>query len=912
MPMTETQKKARLDDGNGFVSTDIVPDTGMSFTPFTAYRSTAYQDKTNVRFPAQMTVKTLDDLKILRQTDHTTNAFNGTACKANWTGTDCLFLDVDNSAIDDPSLWIKPQDVMTAFPDVECLIIPSRNHMVEKNGQAPRPKFHCYFPLKNTLTDRQQRDDLTAAIVSHWTYPSGDIVFDDGAMDSARKVFGADPEREGHDIEDPMIITGSMSIAQYMALHGFMGQKRETYGPGKRSYTQRSSHVWDGVSVLNQGDRYTQTMTYLSGWVKSHDASENEILSEIDRVMELWGPPMGEQEQKDKLNLINWAMKCRNQYNADPDYVCPELFPAKSEMQKRIDSTPQLARFNGLTGIEKAILNDLWTGQTAPVLVKALNGQSHKSVAESADRIMDTLAKIGYGLAGKKLIDMSALPDMITNILRLSPLIERSRHGLTGLPALAQQAVQRVVDTLPEPSIYELLKKNPKTKGIEPSARNVSIILENDRRIPTLRRNLMTGETELDNSPVPWNRGGKTDRIWSLDETACLHVWLDEEYNFRPKETDITTAVRAVSLKASYHPVVNWFSELPTWDGVPRAETLFTDYLGVEDSPYTRAVTRLFLTAAYQRVHHPGIKMDSMPILIGPQGVGKSTIIRLLACNDDWYSNNLKITDMGTKDAAIALRYSWIFELGEMAGLRKRDDESIRNWLTTTTDKYRAPYGRTEEAHPRQCVLIGTSNERSLLRDSAGNRRYWPLFIPSNTGPDKRGWLLDHDSIIQIWAEVRDRWKDETTLCLPPELEADAKVMQDAAFDTDPLAGKIEYLLDLPVPKGWKDMTRERKIGMVWSMQNYDEDLAGNYSKPGEERRDTVCISEVWDLLNTDKDATNASRQISDRESKQISKIMHTLPGWEPALTSSGRPAMKDFGRGYGRQKYFKRKSTNE
>ena len=591
-----------------------------------------------------------------------------------------------------------------------------------------------------------------------------------------------------------------------------------------------------------------------------------------------------------------------------PDWCPPDLYPAKKEMQDRIDTLPQMARFKDLTGIEKALLNGLWTDPNAPVLVKALAGQSHKAISESADRIMMVLSHIGYKMAGRQLLDIKALPDMISNIMRLSPLIEDSRSGLPGLPALAAQAVQMTIDILPDPKINELLKRNAKSKEIEPSARNVTVILENDHRIPELRRNLMTGETELDEGPIPWNRGGKTDRLWSQDETSCLHVWLDEEYNFRPKETEINTAVRAVSLKASYHPVREWFKTLPAWDGVNRASTLFVDYLGVEDSPYTRAVTRLFLTAAYQRVHHPGIKMDSMPILIGPQGIGKSTIIRLLACNDDWYSNNLKISDMGSKDAAIALRYSWIFELGEMAGLRVRDDESIRNWLTTTTDKYRPPYGRTEVSYPRQCVLIGTSNERSLLRDTAGNRRYWPLFIPENTPKEKRGWLLDHDTALQIWAEVQEKWSDETTLCLPPELEADAKEMQEAAFDKDPRAGQIEKLLNIPLRDNWTILTRRNKINHIWSMQCYEEDLSDQYTK--DHRRDAVSVVEVWDMLNADEDGTNASKSISSRESRELWKIMMALPEWEPALTHHGTPARKDFGPGYGRQKYFKRKGS--
>lgn len=422
--MTETQKKARLDDGKVSISTDSVPNTGMDFTPFSAYRSTAYQDKTNVRFPVQMTVKTLDDLKILRQTDHTTNAFNGTACKANWTGTDCLFLDVDNSATDDPSLWINPQDVMTAFPDVECAIIPSRNHMVEKNGQAPRPKFHCYFPLKDTLTDRQQRDDLTAAIVSHWTYPTGDLVFDDGAMDSARKVFGADPEREGHAVDDPMIITGSMSIAQYMLLYG--GRKRETYSPGQTSYAKGKGPAWDGESPIPEGSRHGTTIAYMGWWIKRNVPSPAEITDELNRVLEHWE---GTCDDKERHNLLSSCLDWPERLKRDPNYIPDWKAYQKDRKQRFVESGEVMQTWDGMTPDHHAIVRQINadTGRYMP-LIQHFNGseQRKQEPVGCAERDIKSLV---YA-AKSAMIPAKSVPSVLLSMYHQSAVYKRSQAQL--------------------------------------------------------------------------------------------------------------------------------------------------------------------------------------------------------------------------------------------------------------------------------------------------------------------------------------------------------------------------------------------------------------------------------------------------------------------------------------------------
>jgi predicted P-loop ATPase len=142
---------------------------------------------------------------------------------------------------------------------------------------------------------------------------------------------------------------------------------------------------------------------------------------------------------------------------------------------------------------------------------------------------------------------------------------------------------------------------------------------------------------------VPWEHPSK---FWRDADDAQLIRYIDINYGeFSKRNYDI--AVTAVADDRSYHPIREFIASLPEWDGMERVETLLIDYLGAEDNKYVRAVTRKTLCAAISRVLHPGCKFDSMLVLNGPQGVGKSTLISRLA--GEWFSDSLNLGD--TKDS---------------------------------------------------------------------------------------------------------------------------------------------------------------------------------------------------------------------------------------------------------------------
>ena len=263
------------------------------------------------------------------------------------------------------------------------------------------------------------------------------------------------------------------------------------------------------------------------------------------------------------------------------------------------------------------------------------------------------------------------------------------------------------------------LQYEKKSMELKNNLHNLMLILENDENLKGIVFNQLADGMEI-RGKVPWPHPAK---FWRDADDAQLICYVDAAYGtFSARNYDI--AVTKAVDDRSYHPIREFFEMLPAWDGVERADTLLIDYLGAEDTPYVRAVTRKELCAAYCRVYHPGIKFDSMIVLNGDQGIGKSTLIAKLG--GEWYSDSLNLSDMNDKTAAEKLQGYWIMEIGELAGMRKADLDKVKAFISRQDDKYRASFGRRVTPHPRQCVFFGTTNSQNgYLRDITGNRRYW-------------------------------------------------------------------------------------------------------------------------------------------------------------------------------------------
>ena len=420
------------------------------------------------------------------------------------------------------------------------------------------------------------------------------------------------------------------------------------------------------------------------------------------------------------------------------------------------------------------------------------------------------------------------------------------------------------VDTQGKPiksmkNLRTALERNPKLKG-------------------RLRLNLFSGRIDVDGE-LPWVRPG-TAKTWSDDDAAQLRIYLEPFFG-KIAKNDILDAVAACASDQAYHPVRDYLNGL-TWDGVPRLDTLLIDYLGAEDTPYTRAVTRKSFVAAVARIMTPGRKYDTMLVLVGEQGRYKSTVFMIMG--GDWFSDSLRT--FGDKDSMETIQGTWINEVAEMQALAKAEINAVKMFLSKRSDYYRAAYGRYAIDRPRQCVFFGTSNTKECLTDTTGNRRFWPVDIDQQPRKKDVGSELAKERD-QLWAEAMAYWKLGEALYLPQDLEKEARTVQEAHREQHPWEGIIVDFLREELPADWPKWDLPQRQSWRGGGVKYDGPLAP---------RSRVCAIEIW------CEALGKQRgDMRQRESREINGLLARAPGWTHiGVAKAGKP--------YGNQGCYERK----
>ncbi len=412
--------------------------------------------------------------------------------------------------------------------------------------------------------------------------------------------------------------------------------------------------------------------------------------------------------------------------------------------------------------------------------------------------------------------------------------------------------------------------------GIASCIENVVVILNGDPSlVGCVGFNEMTHNIVAVRS-LPW-RKVRGESPWTDADDADLRYYLERVYGLTGKDK-IFDGLNVVAMSRRFHPVRDYLDGC-VWDGVPRLELLLVDFLGADDTPYTRAVTRKALIAAVARIYRPGCKFDYMLTLRGRQGLGKSAIIAKLG--GPWFSDSF--TTLQGKDSFEQVQGVWLMEIGELASMKKAEVESIKLYLSKQVDRFRPAYGRRIQEFPRQCIFIGTTNEEQFLRDRTGNRRFWVVDTPHT--PSRDLWSeLTADVVAQVWAEAVSYFKKGEALFLPAELEAAARAVQETYEEENPKVGIVAQYLDRLLPENWRTMDLYAR--RMW--------LEG--SEVGTVERSTVCTLEIW------AEALGQSPDRMDRyASADVRDIMSKLPRWKhqgPAKITAGP---------YGRQRYYKK-----
>ena len=363
------------------------------------------------------------------------------------------------------------------------------------------------------------------------------------------------------------------------------------------------------------------------------------------------------------------------------------------------------------------------------------------------------------------------------------------------------------------------------------TAANYRRVLQDDPLLKgAIRKNLLTERIDIV-KPLGWYRESST--LTDVDIKYLL-LYFEQNYGLTV-EKKIEDAVKVIANENRYHPVCDFLNSL-VWDGTERIRFCLHHFLGADTDDYTYEALRLFLLGAISRVFTPGCKFEIMLCLVGGQGSGKSSFFRLLAVNDDWFSDDLKKLD--DDNVYRKMQGHWIIEMSEMiATANAKSIEEIKSFLSRPKETYKIPY----ETHPadrkRQCVFGGTSNTLDFLPlDRTGNRRFVPVMVY----PERADvHILDDEAasrayINQMWAEAMEIYRSgDFKLKFSPAMEEYLKAHQREFMPEDTKAGQIQDYLD------------NYKGNMVCSKQLYREALGHLYDEPKQWE-----LREINDIMN--------------------------------------------------------------
>lgn len=252
------------------------------------------------------------------------------------------------------------------------------------------------------------------------------------------------------------------------------------------------------------------------------------------------------------------------------------------------------------------------------------------------------------------------------------------------------------------------------------SANLIKIFSQRDELKSAIRYNILNGVIEA--TRLPWAPASPTAE-WKDEDTVRLQVWLDNQYGVEFNRMDIDACLNSFAKDNGYHPVRVWLESV-VWDQTERLQHWLPTYVGCDDNLYTQAVGFRWMISAIARVFQPGCQVDSMLIFEGLQEEGKSSAFRALG--KEWFG---ELNNMDYKTGAEILRGKWIVEMAELNGMDRAGVSRTKAFITTRSDRYRAPWERRAQDHARCGVLCGTVNESEYLNDPTGARRFWPVLV---------------------------------------------------------------------------------------------------------------------------------------------------------------------------------------
>lgn len=403
------------------------------------------------------------------------------------------------------------------------------------------------------------------------------------------------------------------------------------------------------------------------------------------------------------------------------------------------------------------------------------------------------------------------------------------------------------------------------------TAKNVSRILLHDKRLKgKIRLDVFSNNIEIIGK-LPWKTQGK---YWRNLDTDSLLTYFDKRYGMRKNTQIIERTFNDYLNNHAIHPVKEYLKGLPEWDGEKRLGRLFIDVLGAADTDLNRKLAELIFTAAVRRIEEPGAKFDYCVILFGPEGAYKSTLFSVMG--GQWFSDS--VSSIEGKDGKESIQGVWIAEISELTGLKKSEIATQKQFISSQEDRYRPAYGKITEVRPRQCVMVGTTNEEHFLKGVNDKNRRMPV-VEINPALKKiegspRKWVAEHRD--QLWAEAKELEKKKEPLFLGDAYEDEIREIQDRHnLDLDdPLFTALADYLEWWLPEGWELKSLEDRKDII--IHPYDK---GDGVFQIKEKRNRVTIPEIMEeCIGMSKNHPNYTMM-----SRKIGQYMKRFPGWRVA-----------------------------
>lgn len=419
-------------------------------------------------------------------------------------------------------------------------------------------------------------------------------------------------------------------------------------------------------------------------------------------------------------------------------------------------------------------------------------------------------------------------------------------------------------------------KKQDKKKG-----GTILIELTNSiKQIRNIKYNEMTNLIEIE-------KDGCFKTLENRD-IQLLRLNLSEKKNTTFSTDDIKTSIYGISELNRYHPIKELI-EAVQWDGVKRAEKFFIDCLGVEDNELNREVTRKWLLACITRLYEKGRKFDEMLILFGGQGIGKSTTLERLAL-DTFYT---KVTGKLSNETILQTSKTWLVELDELSTLLRTPSEEFKAWLSSRKDTTRVPYEAQPLDFERGFIVLGTTNNKKILKDNTGNRRFW--ILDCNKDNIKTSiFSLTKQDILQVWAEVRTWYLKNESLLLS---QTARKMMEEKTENyviPIPFTDEIKNITNMKFPRNWKEIIHGKH---KYRLHRYVTDMLNAGTSTEDISQDVllddITTQELFFLL------TGNYRTFLNglKATKDFSNVFNMLDNWKSSKAIS-RGEKRDL-RGY-------------